>query len=151
VTGWLQDGTLLGLVRDGALIPWDRDTDTGVLIQDWTPEAHAALEAAGFTLKDTLGRPEDGLQHRWTRDGEKTDIFFHYEDGDRQWHAAYHHGRQYRYAYPLFALEPYEVNGVMVMAPSPPEAFLRTKYGADWRVPKRDWHFATSPLNSERQ
>jgi len=151
VTAWIQDGTLLGLTRDGTLIPWDHDTDTGCFITDWTPAAHAALQAEGFTLRGTLGHPENGWQHRWARDGEKTDIFFHYLDGRRQWHAAYHAGRQYRYAYDRFPLERFEAGGVSVWVPSPPEAFLLTKYGEDWRKPKRAWHFATSPANARRQ
>ena len=151
VQAWLQDGTLLGLVRDHELIPWDHDTDTGCLITDWTPEAHTALEAAGFKLKAELGTRENGWQHRWVRDREKTDIFFHYLDGNTQWHAAYVGGTiQYRYTYPRLALEPFEVLGQTVMAPSPPEAFLETKYGPDWRTPTARWHFATSPLNGQR-
>jgi lipopolysaccharide cholinephosphotransferase len=150
VTGWVQDGTLLGLIRDDALIPWDHDTDTGVLITDWRPEAEAALHAAGFRLTGALGAPENGLQHRWKRAGEKTDIFFHYLDGRAQWHAAYEHSRQWRYYYPRFGLEAYRTPLGVVRVPSPPESFLEAKYGADWRTPKRRWHFARDPKNGRR-
>jgi hypothetical protein len=151
VRAWLQDGTLLGLVRDGRLIPWDHDTDTGCLITDWTPDAQVALERAGFTLARALGRPEDGWQHRWVRAGEKTDIFFHYVSGSEQWHAAYEAGSvQWRFSYPLLELERARVLDRDVWLPSPPEAFLERKYGPDWRTPRRQWHFARDPLNGER-
>jgi hypothetical protein len=152
VRAWLQDGTLLGLVRDGRLIPWDHDTDTGCLINDWTSEAHEALERAGFTLAKALGTPENGLQHRWVRDGEKTDIFFHYVTGSEQWHAAYEAGSaQWRYTYPLLEFERMTVLGERVWAPSPPELFLAQKYGPDWRTPKQRWHFARDPMNGSKQ
>lgn len=149
VTAWVQDGTLLGLIRENRLIPWDRDTDTGCLITSWKPEAQAALEGAGFTLT-TLGTLEDGWQHRWARDDEKTDIFFYYAAGGMIWHAAYLQGAQYRFTYEPFELERYRVLGVPLWVPSPPEAFLETKYGRDWRAPRKQWHYAKDPKNATR-
>jgi hypothetical protein len=149
VPAWVQDGTLLGLVRDGRLIPWDHDTDTGCMIADWKPEARDALEAAGFALR-TLGEPDNGWQHRWSRGGEKTDIFFHYPHDGGQWHAAYMSKAQYRFNYPRLSFERLRVLDRDVLIPSPPESFLETKYGADWRKPRRKWHFARDPVNGQR-
>jgi hypothetical protein len=149
---WVQDGTLLGLIRNGRTIPWDHDTDTGTHISSWSAECHQALEQAGFTLEGVLGAIENGLQHRWTRDGVKTDIFFYYTNPDSSiWHAAYlSNTRQYRFTYPAFGLAPIETTAGPMLAPDPPELFLVTKYGEDWRTPKRRWHFAGSPLNHTR-
>ena len=153
INAWVQDGTLLGLVRDGAIIPWDHDTDTGALVSEWNEVAMAALQRAGFTLAKTLGSRENGWQHRWTRKGVKTDIFFYYPNEDGSvWHAAYVNGsKQYRFTYPeRFSLAPISTKFGPIPAPSPPEAFLETKYGTDWRTPKRNWHFALSPVNASR-
>lgn len=152
VTAWVQDGTLLGLVRDGTVIPWDHDTDTGMFASDWSDACHDALAAAGFTLKKALGKRSNGWQHRWVRDGVKTDIFFYYPSGGgRVWHAAYVSERkQYRFTYDAFDVAPLETSAGVMLAPSPPEAFLVAKYGADWRTPKRKWHFAYDPLNASR-
>lgn len=35
---WIDCGTLLGIYRDGALIPGDSDTDMGVLVEDISPD-----------------------------------------------------------------------------------------------------------------
>jgi len=152
VKAWVQDGTLLGLVRDGSIIPWDHDTDTGCFAEDWSSAAHDALVKAGFTLAKMLGKRNDGWQHRWTRAGVKTDIFFYYPTGDgRVWHAAYVHGtKQYRFTYDPFPLKSIGTEAGPMLAPDPPEKFLVTKYGEDWRTPKRVWHFALSPLNASR-
>ena len=149
-TAWAQDGTLLGLVRDGCVIPWDHDTDTGCFATDWTGLATPALEAAGFHLDLTLGTPEDGWQHRWSRDGVKTDIFFYYTNPDTTiWHAAYLQlTHQYRFTYDRFDLAPLDTSVGPMLAPAPPEVFLETKYGPTWQTPTRAWNFATSPLNS---
>ena len=152
VRAWVQDGTLLGLMRDGRVIPWDHDTDVGAFASDWSVHAHHALLEDGWHLKGTLGKPENGLQHRWLRDGVKTDIFFYYPAaGGRIWHAAYvNNSRQYRFSYDEFATAPIRTSAGTMLAPDPPEAFLRTKYGDDWRTPKRQWHFALDPKNASR-
>ena len=152
VRAWVQDGTLLGLVRDGRVIPWDHDTDVGAYHADWNDRAHRALLERGWHLRGTLGQPENGLQHRWSRDGVKTDIFFYYSNPDGSvWHAAYVSGtRQYRFTYPAFSTAPISTSAGLMLAPDPPEAFLRTKYGDDWRVPRRHWHFARDPKNASR-
>lgn len=149
---WVQDGTLLGLVRDGRTIRWDHDTDIGLIRTSWKPESRFLLEQAGFTLRDELGSEKNGWQHRWVRDGVKTDIFFYYENGDGTiWHAAYlRKVTQYRFTYQPFPLTVIETSAGPMPAPNPPEHFLEVKYGPDWRTPVRRWHFAVSPLNSSK-
>jgi len=151
VKAWVQDGTLLGLVRDGRVIPWDHDTDTGCFAEDWTQAAHDALVAAGFSLAKSLGVRGDGWQHRWVRAGVKTDIFFYYPSGSGTvWHAAYLGNQQYRFEYEPFRVRAIGTSAGPMLAPDPPEAFLAAKYGADWRTPKRKWHFARDPVNGRR-
>lgn len=52
VLHWLDWGSLLGAVRDQALIPWDSDVDFSALCSDWDelPDLRAEIEAAGFHL-----------------------------------------------------------------------------------------------------
>lgn len=153
IDAWIQDGTLLGLVRDGRTIAWDHDTDTGVFYSAWSDTAFKALERAGFELSATLGERENGWQHRWTRNRVKTDIFFYYTNPDSTiWHAAYVKNKiQYRFTYPHFNTAPLRTAAGTFNAPDPPEDFLVTKYGPDWKRPRRNWHFADSPRNGSRQ
>lgn len=152
IQGWVQDGTLLGLVRDGHVMRWDHDADTGCFYCDWNDKAEKSLIAAGFECSAKLGTPENGWQHRWIRNRVKVDIFFYYTDADtRIWHAAYLGGKiQYRFYYQRFNLCSIETSTGTLMAPLPPERFLEIKYGEDWRVPKRRWHFANDPKNGVR-
>jgi hypothetical protein len=149
ITSWVQDGTLLGLIRDGRVIPWDHDTDIGCFASGWKDAVIPELEAAGFRLDATLGERDNGWQHRWTRENVKTDIFFYYTNADLTiWHAAYmQRTKQYRFQYNLFGLAPIQTSAGPMMAPDPPEIFLETKYGSSWRTPTNRWHFATSPKN----
>ena len=49
---WLESGALLGMVRDGALIPWDHDIDLGIWRDEIDEEAMARLFDGGpFTVR----------------------------------------------------------------------------------------------------
>jgi len=51
---WLDYGTLLGVTRDGAIIPWEFDNDIGMMepmcSKGSTPAVRAAFGALGYTL-----------------------------------------------------------------------------------------------------
>ena len=40
LTYWLYKGTLIGAIRDGALIPWDNDIDVAVLASELSKQSH---------------------------------------------------------------------------------------------------------------
>lgn len=52
---WITDGTLLGVIRDGHVLPWDDDVDFGVLKNE-TPRSLLIeiFTNAGFTYIETL-------------------------------------------------------------------------------------------------
>ena len=48
---WLYAGTMLGCVRDGRIIPWDRDIDLGFPSELVTEELLERFRQAGFTVE----------------------------------------------------------------------------------------------------
>jgi hypothetical protein len=154
----LAYGTLLGAVRDGALIPWDYDIDLFVRPDDAEAIADAAqaLAPAGIALVPTrLGRDALALnladiREFWTgatgifRDGRKVGDLYAFQlfsDGVL---------RRYDFAtetywcphssFPHFFLETEGtavVGGVTYPTLGHAERFLAGVYGEDWRTPYR--------------
>jgi hypothetical protein len=147
---WIQDGTLLGAVRDNKIIEWDHDLDLGVYSWQWTSDCHNALINNGFTLKSSFNRPESDYQQHWVKYGVKFDIFHYYKEQDgRIWHGM--KGGRFRFYYPReFHLAPVSLMGKEFPAPYPPQDFLKTKYGNDWRTPKKKWLAGSGPKNSKK-
>jgi hypothetical protein len=144
VRWWVDFGTLLGLVRDGQLIPWDDDVDVGIEAHD-LPALLAALEAQGveyaFSFRDErhlvhlygakaldvwVWEPDEagGLvlwcRHPWTAKTPLPAV-----------HVAAAAGQQ-------LAAVTERSTGHVFPAPRLAEDLLALRYGSDWRVPRRD-------------
>jgi phosphorylcholine metabolism protein LicD len=129
VTAWIQDGTLLGAVRTGQVIPWDKDTDVGIYSWEWTPAVHAAIITAGFKEEAAWNSPHKDFHQKYSRDRILIDVFHYYRHDDG---SIYHglRGGKVRFYYPReFTLSPIDFENVTLPAPFPPESFVRTKYG----------------------
>lgn len=77
---WLDQGSLLGCIRDRQLIAWDHDIDFGV----WKDQADRDLlirhfEDRGFCVED-IPREMDCI-HFLGASGKKVDITFYQRDG----------------------------------------------------------------------
>jgi hypothetical protein len=68
---WLEDGSLLGIIRDGDLIPWDHDMDISVRGEDAERiralELHHSMQVlTGFNFHiDLLAKYRVGGDYRW--------------------------------------------------------------------------------------
>jgi len=51
------------------------------------------------------------------------------------------------YIFAPFEIGHIDTLGVRVPCPHPPEPYLISSYGEDWRLPAADWHFAFSAYN----
>ena len=126
ITFWLRDGTALGAVRDGAVIPHDDDADLGMWTHD-APKLDAALaELArrGFTV--------------YQRDAGIVALLRNFETVDICISGDAHPDDAYGSAHVAFfrALRPVAFLGLEFNVPRDTERYLEFCYGADWRVPK---------------
>jgi hypothetical protein len=137
VVFFLRQGTCLGAVRDGALIPWDDDLDLGSIIG-----LHGFTEALIDPVAETLRA--GGAYVEVAREGLYTSVkIFKYRiridwqcyrvvDGT----IAHYPG----VPFPVHLFEeltPVDFIGDQYLVPSPPDEYLTLKYGPDWRTPKR--------------
>jgi hypothetical protein len=148
IPAWVMGGALLGLMRDGKLIEWDKDIDFGVMHKDWKPAGRRALQAAGFAFNRSFTDDLGHYQSRWTRGDVVVDIFHHRPRGDTLYCAVWGPEGPFAVAWPTFTLEPLRVGGVNVLAPRDPIGYLEHQYG-DWRTPRPDWVYYRDQLNME--
>ncbi|XP_036186020.1 FSD1-like protein isoform X6 [Myotis myotis] len=83
---WLSSGTCLGWYRQCSIIPYSKDVDLGIFIQDYQSNIISAFQDAGLPLKHKFGKVEDSLELSFQgKDDVKLDIFFFYEETDHMW------------------------------------------------------------------
>ncbi len=137
VTFFLRQGTCLGAIRDGALIPWDDDIDVGSVIGlHGLDEAAIEPIARTFASRGFLTRVERKDHYLYVplvKSGVRADWCSYWVIDDSV------------FMYPgiripihfLSNLDEIEFLDERFFVPSPPEEYLRVKYGEDWRIPKR--------------
>ncbi len=140
---WMVLGLLLGCMRNGGPIPWDRDADFGFHEQD-LPAFLAAFEELrrrGFSAARSQVN-NDGRITKWAvrREGVKYEFFQFAQLGDRfRW---YYHCRKPTLEIvneiPVHGLDEFELYGRRWLKPDNADACLTALYG-DWRVPNPDY------------
>jgi hypothetical protein len=132
-------GFLLGCVRDGAPIPWDRDFDFGFLSDDLAHflEAAEKLRSRGYDLRPAQIN-NDGRITKWAfkLQGVKFEFFqFEKHGSNVRWH--YHRRKpslELTNEVPWGGLVEQEVYGRSWLRPANAEEILTRIYG-DWRSP----------------
>lgn len=131
---WADGGTLLGAVRDQAVIPWDTDADLGVMAAD-VPRvlglAHA-WEALGFEVQRHCGGALLRITYSPVND-MGVDLYPWAEDGDYLCHP-------FKGRVPRKWLLPFSRvrwDQLELAAPADAHRWLTARYGPDYMEPQR--------------
>ncbi len=139
---FLAFGSLLGFVREGRFIEWDKDLDICFLYQETdVARLEKLLKDTGFKLIVNCGKKIPfKIKCRLNRKHPPIDIAFFVKEADK----LLTYGRVadsyvVRHRTP-FSLVEKEYYGVKIRIPQNPEVFLTENYG-DWQTPRRIHHW----------
>ena len=140
---WMIMGLLLGCIRDGGPIPWDRDSDFGFMEEDLPHLLSAVkmLRAEGYNLRPPQVN-NDGRITKWALKYRAVKYeFFLFERHGRniRWH--YHRRRppmELINEVPAHGLTEFDLYDRRWLIPEDADAILTRIYG-DWRTPNPDY------------
>jgi hypothetical protein len=139
---FLAFGSLLGLVREGRFIKWDKDIDICFFLDETdVSKLEKLLSDSGFKILVSSGNQIPyTIRCQFADNHPHIDIVFFAKDGDRlMTYGRFEDTYLVRYR-TLFSLKETEYYGVKVRIPENPEIFLTENYG-DWRFPKKIHHW----------
>ncbi len=143
---WITMGLLLGYMRDGGPIPWDRDFDFGFMEEDLAHFLSAVdqMRAHGYDLRPTQIN-NDGRTTKWALKyrGVKYE-FFQFERRGEKLRWFYHRRKppmELTNEVPSGGLAPLDMFGRRWLRPDNAEEILTAVYG-DWRTPNPEYHYS---------
>lgn len=155
---WLEGGTLLGIIREGRLLPWDNDVDISMHVNHLThPEnLFEALKNIGLRVRTRYFKESSEIlkkgnirmikvrQRRFFGLLKGTvclDIFVKYTRGDHTFWEIDNKQKQVPYHF-YETLDTLEFKDKTYSIPKDAEGYLTYRYG-DWKIPVKDWDTST--------
>ena len=155
ISYFIDFGTLLGIVREGKLLSFDIDIDFGVLDADLNTKTtiRKKLKEIGYIRTERHEVNGDVKEESYQRDNCKFDIFYYerYQEGVYCYIFCRVDGVKYEnqheisagiYRYNMNVIpERKIINNREFSIPMESEALLEMKYGKNWRIPNKYWHY----------
>lgn len=76
---------MAGFYRQCDIIPWSKDIDIGIFIEEYKPSIITEFEKRGLRLIAKFGKVSDSLELSFKEDEVKLDVFFFYTEGATMW------------------------------------------------------------------
>ena len=156
---FLDFGCLLGVIRSGKLIKWDKDVDYGIIIDDhftWN-NLEKYLTAKGYQKKKQFRFNDTITEQNYEKNGVGIDIFAHYLKDNSSLFYSYYRKNKYIYnnRYEMHVMQfyttllnntrVYQGEKVRVHIPNNVEDYLADIYTSQWRVPNPNWVPGSGP------
>ena len=156
---FVDDGTLLGFVRDGKLIQWDFDIDFGIYITSdfsWK-DLEKTMGKVGFILDHQFRLGNEITEQTYKRGLTSIDFFNHINDENSTVFYSYYSKEGYDYERSdqmhVRLFKTCKISGTKVLqmsngnvhVPIEDENYLEGLYGASWRTPDPNWKDGSSP------
>ena len=152
---FLAFGTLLGLVRDGHLLPFDKDLDIGV---SWDLPRGKLLNALGrYGFISNGGKEYSDDDPVWNyavvyvKTGIALDFFFFKHEGDKYITGIDSKPVNLKWVFPYFELQQAHWQNRDWFVPSPPDVFFESVYGKDWKAPDPYFDTVISGMNRTKE
>ncbi|GED14542.1 LicD family protein [Aneurinibacillus migulanus] len=143
---WLDNGTLLGTIRDKKLIEWDKDLDIGIWKEYETEVLTLLHEYFSEKYIIRIDQNQNCIELR-----EKNNIFARIMDittyevrekyAVRQWNFK---NKNVVVKVPkefFLNLSNIKLGDCDLSSPANAEEYLQIRYGADWHTPRRKWNY----------
>jgi lipopolysaccharide cholinephosphotransferase len=157
----IDGGTLLGIVRESRLLPWDNDMDMYIASSnvDKLKKSLLSLKLKGYKIRFRYAEKDIGpikagdlrlikiKRRRWffMQDSIVTDIFVkHHHQGKAYWIVGDKGKTVLKSVDEKFyqSFDSISFKGVDLPIPQQVEDYLTARYG-DWKTPVKEWNFLT--------
>ena len=139
---FLVSGTLLGCVRDGKILPHDKDLDVGIWETAPLDLVKTIIRTSGcFEIMPKKTDDQIKIKHL---NGSFIDIFVHYVEKNYTWHAT----SKIKWVNSIFSLKKHGFLKSSFLIPNNYEQYLIENYGNDWETPKKDFDSTFDTPNS---